>query len=181
MCKEVGPGSFVQVGPLPFCGYSCGPAPNHLMAFKHGLGCPCIHSESCWPLCEDLCPGFCNWGWGGDHSPSFTASQESNSPTFRCIAACISQTSSSAVWNALLVNGCPFGCNLEERDKGTTHSSMMLTSLPVISSNKWSGVRIYMDSWALVNGLSVRQGPGGSKNGSSETKSIWGKNKWMNL
>ena len=73
-------------------------------------------------------PGSCHC-----YSPGFTSSRRSSAPTFRCTDVRISQAFSCAVHCLLLVYGCPTGCNLEGRDKGTIYSPMMLLSLNIKS------------------------------------------------
>ena len=91
---------------LPLLKYSCmgqaAPSPNY------------SHDSCCVRICDLNC---CHHGGGGFYSPSYTASQGSSPPTFRCMTVWISQVL-CCVGNPLLVNEWPFSCKVEGKDKG---------------------------------------------------------------
>ena len=81
-------------------------------AFAHGPGCPCLHLQSHGAShhvrIHDL--GCCCQGGRGVRSPSSITFQGSSPPTFTYMVVLC------CVRNLLLVNECPFSCNLERRD-----------------------------------------------------------------
>ena len=109
-------GSVGTVGATAVDGCMHGPG-YHFESICVCMGCPCIHSQLCWPLGNNQQPGSLPPGQERGLLPQFCCFLEDQSTHFRCISAWISQVS-CCVGNPLLVNGCLFSCNLEGRVKG---------------------------------------------------------------
>ena len=99
-------------------GASIGQATPASQAFVHVPGFPYLHSQSHWPLFEDLRPGSLPPERGKGPRSSFhcfLGVQSTHLQMYSCMD--LSGILLCCVGSPFLVYGCPFSCNLEGKHK----------------------------------------------------------------